>query len=194
MLKEAIKTMQVASKMLLMLTLLTGLIYPLLVTFFAQLFFPWQANGSLVKDGARVVGSLHIGQWFSSPRYFMSRPSATTPFPYHGEASRASNLGPSNPVFLETVQARINQLKQLDMGNRDLIPVDLVTASASGLDPDISPYAAFYQVPRIARLRKLPEVTLNQLISEHLKNRPWFVLGEPRLNVLTLNIALDKLS
>ena len=187
--RNQIKT---ALKMLLCFTLITGIIYPLTVTLFAQWFFPWQANGSLIERGGKVIGSSLIGQSFTSPQYFWGRPSATTPYPYNGASSSGSNSGPSNPKFLATVKARVMHLMKTDDSHL-LIPVDLVTASASGLDPQISPAAAFYQIPRVAKARHLPEKELNIIVVSQIKRRSFGILGEPRVNVLQLNLALDNL-
>lgn len=192
MLRETGHQIKIALKMLLCLTLMTGLIYPLAVTLFAQWFFPWQANGSLIEQGGKTIGSSLIGQSFSSPHYFWGRPSATLPVPYNGAASSGSNSGPTNPAFLETVKSRAIALMGHHEGHQP-IPVDLVTASASGLDPDISPAAAFYQISRVAKARQLPEKQLTDLVVYHIQKRSLGVLGEPRVNVLTLNLALDAL-
>ncbi len=175
------------------LTLVTGVVYPLAVTGLAQLFFPTQANGSLVTANGRVAGSALIGQPFDDPKYFWGRPSATAPYPYNAAASSGSNLGPSNPALPQAVQARIAALRAADPGNTAPIPVDLVTASASGLDPDISPAAAEYQVPRVARLRGLDPAVVRALVAQYTRGRDLGVLGEPRVNVLELNLALDAL-
>ncbi len=193
MVKEAINQIKTALLLLIMLTVITGLFYPLLVTGLAQLFFPYQAKGSLVLQNDKAIGSKFIGQSFSSPAYFWSRPSATKPYPYNGEASAGSNSGPTNPEYLAILKERIAQLKKHDSENNILIPVDLITASASGLDPEISPFAAFYQVARIAKARQLPEIALQQLIKEQIENRTFGLLGEPRVNVLQLNLILDTL-
>lgn len=193
MFTETASQMKTAIILLVILTVLTGLIYPLSVTAIAQLFFPKQANGSLVEKNGKTIGSVFIGQAFSSPNYFWGRPSATRPYPYNGAASSGSNSGPSNPDFLETMQERVSYLKQFDISNHKLIPVDLVTASASGLDPEISPAAAFYQVSRIAKERNMPEIMIQQLVLGRIMNRTWDLLGEPRVNVLQLNLALDNL-
>jgi K+-transporting ATPase ATPase C chain len=174
------------------LTILTGVIYPLVVTGIAQLVFPHQANGSLIEDDGKVLGSSLIGQAFDDPKYFWGRPSATNP-PYDGGNSGASNLGPTNPDLIKNVQARIDALKKEDPDNKEPIPVDLVTASGSGLDPHISPAAAEYQVPRVARVRGRKPDELRKLIAEHTEGRTFGFLGEPRVNVLELNLALDKL-
>lgn len=175
-----------------LLTVLTGLVYPLMVTGMAQLFFPWQANGSLIVRDGKPVGSVLIGQPFDAPQYFWSRPSATSPFPYNAAASAGSNLGPTNEALVKAVQARIDALKAADPGNPKPIPVDLVTASASGLDPHISPAAADYQVRRVAKARGTDEAVLRQLVASHTHGRQWGLLGEPRVNVLELNLTLDS--
>jgi K+-transporting ATPase ATPase C chain len=177
--------------MLLLLTAITGLAYPLLVTGLAQVAFPRQANGSLVVKKGQVAGSELIGQPFDDPSYFWGRPSATAPFPYNAAASAGSNLGPSNPALEVAVEARIAALQAADPGNAQPIPVDLVTASASGLDPDISVAAALYQVPRVARERGLSEEVVEALVRRCTAGRQLGVLGEPRVNVLDLNLALD---
>jgi len=176
---------------LLIFTLLTGVIYPLVVTGVAQLVFPHQANGSLITANGQTVGSDLIGQQFDDPRYFWGRLSATGPFPYNAAASSGSNLGPSNPALLDAVQARIADLKAADPTNTQLIPVDLVTASGSGLDPNISIAAALYQIPRVARLRGLSETAVRALVDQFTQGRQFGFLGEPRVNVLKLNLALD---
>lgn len=173
------------------LTLITGFLYPLVITGIAQILFPRQANGSLILIDGKPVGSSLIGQPFAAPKYFWGRPSATSPFPYNAAASSGSNLGPTNDALIKAVQARIDALKAVDPGNPLPIPVDLVTASASGLDPHISPAAAEYQVRRIARVRGLDETDVRRLVAQHMEGRQLGVLGEPRVNVLTLNLALD---
>jgi len=181
-----------ALTMLLVLTILTGLVYPLTVTGLAHLFFPDQANGSVsVRDG-KVVGSRLIGQYFDKPEYFWSRPSATSPFPYHAAASGGSNLGPTNPALIEAVQVRVDALRAAHPGNEMPIPVDLVTASGSGLDPHMSPAAALYQVKRVAGARGLDESTVGALVARHTEGRQFGLLGEPRVNVIHLNVALDE--
>jgi K+-transporting ATPase ATPase C chain len=179
--------------MAIVLTVLTGLVYPLALTGLAAAVFPGPAGGSLVLHGGRPVGSVLIGQPFSSPSYFWGRPSATAPHPNNAAASSGSNLGPSNPALADAVRARIDALRAADPANLAPVPVDLVTASASGLDPHISPAAALYQVPRVARSRGLSEDTVRQLVGRHTEGRQLGVLGEPRVNVLLLNLALDAL-
>ena len=177
----------------LLLTALTGFIYPLVVTGLAQLLFPQQAAGSLVMRNGRALGSRLIGQSFSDPKYFWSRPSATTPQPYNGTASTGSNLGALNPALLAAVKPRIAALRDADPGNRAAVPIDLVTASGSGLDPEISLAAADYQAARVARARGLAPERVQALIAQHTEGRLLGVLGEPRVNVLELNLALDAL-
>lgn len=177
--------------LLLLMTVLTGIIYPLVITGIAQVLFPAQAGGSVITRGGKPIGSRLIGQPFSSAGYFWSRPSASTPQPYNGLDSTGSNLGPLNPALVQAVKARIAALRAADPGNTAPIPVDLVTASASGLDPDISLAAAYYQAGRIARARHLSLATVRGLIAAHA-HHPWLgLLGEPRVNVLELNLALD---
>lgn len=176
-----------------LLTVLTGFIYPLLVTAIAQGFFPHQAGGSLIVRDGRTLGSRLIGQNFSDPGHFWGRPSATTPQPYNGTASGGSNLGPLNPELLAALKTRLAALRSGDPGNDAPVPVDLVSASASGLDPDISVAAANYQAARVARSRGLPLARVQALIGAHTEGRLLGVLGEPRVNVLELNLALDAL-
>ena len=177
---------------LILFTVITGIAYPLLVTGIAQVAFPHQANGSLViKDGG-IVGSALIGQSFDDPRYFWGRPSATAPFAYNAGASVGSNLGPTNPALIAAVQRRVNALRAADPGNTAPVPVDLVTASGSGLDPHISPAAALYQLPRVARARNVPPEAIRDLVDRHTEGRIFGLLGEPRVNVLALNLALDN--
>lgn len=173
------------------LSLVTGLLYPLLVTGVAQAVFPHQANGSLIQRNGQTVGSELIGQSFSRPEHFWSRPSATGPMAYNASASGGSNLGPSHPALAEAVKSRIEALRAADPGNTAPVPVDLVTASASGLDPHISLAAARYQVARVARVRGITPERLNSLLEAHTEG-VWFgFLGEARVNVLALNLALD---
>jgi K+-transporting ATPase ATPase C chain len=181
--------------MLLFLTVITGVAYPLLATGLAQLFFSYQANGSLIVDKAsgKVAGSELIGQTFSDPKYFWGRPSATSPFPTNAGTSSGSNQGARNPALTEAVTARIKVLKDADPANIAPVPVDLVTASASGLDPHISIAAARYQVSRVARARGLTGGAVEQLVAAHTENRQLGFLGEARVNVLAANLALDKL-
>src|SRR5215467_594669 len=177
--------------MLVVLSVLTGLVYPAVVTGVAQLVFPRQANGSLIVKDGKVVGSSLIGQPFDDPKYFWGRPSATSPFPYNAASSAGSNQGPTNPALHDAVKARVEALRAADPGNTAPVPVDLVTASGSGLDPHISPAAALYQVSRVAKARKLDPERVVQLVAQHTEGRWLGLLGEPRVNVLALNLALD---
>jgi K+-transporting ATPase ATPase C chain len=179
---------------ILLFTVITGILYPLLVTGIAQLAFPGKANGSLLKKNGAVVGSELIGQPFSDAKYFWSRLSATSPFPYNAGSSSGSNTGPTNPALLDEVNGRIADLKKADSVNVLPIPVDLVTSSGSGLDPDISIAAAAYQVSRVARVRGLGEDRVRALVEGATRGRTLGILGEPRVNVLTLNLALDESS
>jgi len=175
------------------LTAVTGVAYPLLVTAIAQGMFPHQANGSLLMQDGKAVGSELIGQAFSDPKYFWSRPSATSPLPYSGGSSGGCNQGPLNPALADAVKARVQALRDADPGNTRPVPVDLVTASASGLDPHISVAGADYQAARVARVRRLPLATVQQLNAQHSEGRWLGLVGEPRVNVLALNLALDAL-
>ena len=174
------------------LTVITGVAYPLLVTAFAQLF-PSKATGSVIERNGKAVGSALIGQPFSDPKYFWSRPSATSPQPYNGASSSGSNQGPTNKALAEAVAERIKALREADPGNTKAVPADLVTASASGLDPHISPDAAAYQLARVARMRSLPEARVLELVAAQAESRTFGVLGEARVNVVRLNLALDAL-
>lgn len=175
------------------LSVITGLAYPLAVTGIAQAVFPDAANGSLIVRAGRPVGSALIGQAFSDPKHFWSRPSATSPMPYNAANSAGSNLGPSNPALAEAVKARVAALRALDPGNNAPVPVDLVTASASGLDPHISRAAAHYQLARVARARGLPVERVRALVDQYTEQPLFGFIGEPRVNVLPLNLALDGL-
>jgi K+-transporting ATPase ATPase C chain len=172
-------------------TFLLGLVYPAAVTGISRLVFPSQSTGSLVRDGERVVGSSLIGQPFDDPRYFWGRPSATGPVPYNAAASSGSNQGPLSPALHGAVKARIEALRAADPGNDTPVPVDLVTASGSGLDPHISPAAAYYQVARVARARSLSEAHVRALVDAAIEPRALGMIGEPRVNVLLLNLSLD---
>jgi K+-transporting ATPase ATPase C chain len=176
--------------MLLLLTLITGVAYPLLVTGIAQAAFPRQANGSLLEKDGKVLGSSLIGQPFDDPKYFWSRPSATTPA-YNAQSSSGSNLGPTNPALTEAVKGRIDALHAADPDTQGPVPVDLVTASGSGLDPHISPAAAYYQVHRVTKVRGISEDTLRKLVDRFTERPAFGLLGEPGVNVLELNLALD---
>lgn len=176
-----------------LLSVITGLLYPLLVTGLAKVAFPYQASGSLLRDGqGQVVGSSLIGQNFTDPKYFWGRPSATSPMPYNAANSSASNQGPLNPALIDAVKGRIDALKAADPDPKAPIPVDLVTASASGLDPHISVAAAQFQAGRVARSRGLADDAVRSLVAEHTEGRWLGVFGEPRVNVLALNLALDS--
>ncbi|WP_292426409.1 potassium-transporting ATPase subunit KdpA [Methanoregula sp.] len=177
-----------------LLTLCLGIVYPLVVTGIAQVVFPVQANGDLIIHNGTVAGSSQIGQPFSSPQYFWGRLSATSPVPYNAGASSGSNLGPNNPALVQQVKFRVDALHAADPGNTQEIPVDLVTASGSGLDPDISVAAAYYQVPRVARERNLTESDVSALVAAQIEPRQFGIFGEPRVNVLSLNLALDDMS
>ncbi len=180
-----------------LLTLITGILYPLLVTGLAQLFFPFQANGSLIKNNDRILGSELIGQNFSGVNYFWGRPSAAETYPYNAfdqatlTGSSGSNLGPLSQTLFNTLQIRVENLQNANLGNTSPIPIDLVTASGSGLDPHISLSAAYYQVPRVARSRGISIVKVTQLVDQFTANCQFGFLGEPRVNILMLNLALD---
>jgi K+-transporting ATPase ATPase C chain len=178
---------------LFLLTVITGILYPAVVTAVAQAIFTDQANGSLIprRGAGRPAGSELIGQPFSDPRYFWGRPSATSPYPYNAAGSGGSNYGPLNGALADGVVARIEALRAADAGATQPVPADLVTASASGLDPDISPAAALYQVPRVARARVMDEAAVRRLVDQYTEGRQFGILGEPRVNVLKLNLALD---
>jgi len=190
---DVLNQFKTAIILLFIMTLLTGGLYPALVTSIAQTFFPFQANGSLIKQNNKVIGSQLIGQSFTTNDYFWGRPSATTPFPYNAVNSSGSNYSALNPYYLSAVKMRSDILKQNDPKTQKRIPVDLVTASGSGLDSEISPYAAIYQAPRIAKARKISEEKILSLIRQFTKNRYLGILGEPRVNVLQLNLALNNL-
>jgi len=177
----------------LLLTLLTGIAYPLLVTGISQVIMPAKANGSLIVKDGKPVGSSLIGQSFSDPKYFWSRPSATSPMPNNASSSGGSNLGPTNPALMDAVKARVQALRDADPGNTQPVPVDLVTTSASGLDPHISPAAAEYQLARVARVRNLTQDSVRKLVADHTEGRQFGIFGEPRVNVLELNLELDAL-
>ncbi|MEF8715389.1 MAG: potassium-transporting ATPase subunit KdpC [Accumulibacter sp.] len=182
-----------AISLFVLLSIVTGVFYPLLVTGVARVAFPAAASGSLIVREGKPIGSELIGQNFTEPKYFWGRPSATAPQPYNAAASSGSNLGPLNPALAAAVKARIDALRAADPGNPRPVPIDLVTASASGLDPHISPAAADYQVERVARSRQLDPQAVRQLISQHSEGLDLGVLGEPRVHVLRLNLALDAI-
>lgn len=181
-----------AVSLLIVMTILLGIVYPLLITGVAKLAFPRQAEGSLIDRDGQLIGSALIGQSFSDPKYFWGRPSATTPQPYNGLASSGSNSGPLNPALLDAVKANIKALRDADPDNHQPIPVELVTASGSGLDPDISPAAAQYQAARVARARNLDRARVETMIKAHQRERLFGLIGERRINVLELNLALDQ--
>jgi K+-transporting ATPase ATPase C chain len=180
-------------RMLVILSALTGIVYPFVMTGLAQIAFPHAANGSLIVANGKTLGSELIGQPFDDPKYFWSRPSATSPQPYNGASSGASNQGPRNPALADAVRDRIKALRDADPDNKAAVPVDLVTASGSGLDPHIGVAAAEYQLARVARARGLPEQQVRGLVNESTLGRTLGVLGEPRVNVLALNLALDRI-
>ena len=187
------KELKPALLMLAVMTVITGALYPLVVTGIAQVVFPRQANGSLIQRDGRAVGSELIGQPFGDSKHFWSRPSATSPYPYNAAASSGSNQGPLNPALTEAVAARIKALRDADPGNTAPVPADLVTASGSGLDPHISPAAAEVQVARVAKTRSLDPAKVRALVADATEGRQLGFLGEPRVNVLKLNLALDAL-
>jgi K+-transporting ATPase ATPase C chain len=189
-----LRQFRAAFMVFLLLTGLTGIVYPLVITGIAQLFFEEKATGSLIRAPGGYAGSEIIGQSFGDPKYFWGRPSATPGFPYNSACSSGSNLGPSNPALVKAIKARIEELEKADPGNRSPVPIDLVTSSGSGLDPHISPAAAHYQAPRVARARGLSADRVVHLVNRYTEPRQLAVLGEPRVNVLKLNLALDKLS
>ena len=193
MMKELKSQIKPTLLSMVVLTLLTGFAYPALVTGLAQVLFPHQANGSLILSQGKPVGSELIGQPFSDPKHFWSRPSATGPYPYNSSSSSGSNLATSNPAQIQAVKDRITGLQAADPDNKTPIPVDLVTASGSGLDPHISPAAANYQVSRVANARKLPIEKVQALVAQYTEDRQWGMLGEPCVNVLRLNLALEDL-
>jgi K+-transporting ATPase ATPase C chain len=185
--------LKISIRSLLVLSVLTGIVYPLLMTGMAQKLFPFQANGSIMMQSDKAVGSTLIGQPFDDRKYFWSRISATGPAAYNASNSSGSNLGPTNPALIQEIQGRIDALKKADPDSKMPIPVDLVTSSASGLDPHISPAAAFYQLKRVARVRGLPESTVEALVQRNTESRFLNLLGESGVNVLKLNLALDEI-
>jgi K+-transporting ATPase ATPase C chain len=187
------RELRAAAVLLLVLSIVTGLAYPLVVTGVAQVAFPAKANGSLIESGARAVGSELIGQPFADPKHFWSRPSATSPYPYNASSSSGSNQGPLNPALTDAVTARVKALRDADPGNTAPVPADLVTASASGLDPHLSPAAVEYQLARVAKARAVDPEKVRALVTQATEGRQLGFLGEPRVNVLRLNLALDDL-
>jgi potassium-transporting ATPase KdpC subunit len=185
------KLLRQSFMLLLVLTVITGVLYPLAATGLSQWMFPHQANGSLIERDGKPIGSALIGQSFTDPKYFWGRPSATSPNPYNASASSGSNQGPANAALADAVKQRIAALHAVDPGNTAPVPVDLITASASGLDPEISPAAAQYQLERVAKARGLSTAQMQALVNEYTRGRQLGVLGEPRVNVLQLNLALD---
>jgi len=188
-----VRLMRPAISLLVLMTILLGIVYPLVITGLAKVAFPRQAEGSLIYRDGKLIGSTLIGQSFSDPKYFWGRPSATSPQPYNGLASSGSNLGPLNPALLDGVKANAKALHDADPDNRRPIPVDLVSASASGLDPEISPAAAHYQAARVASARNLPLEQVETLIRAHEQGRLFALVGERRVNVLELDLALDRM-
>lgn len=189
MFKEA----KAALRFLIIFSILTGLLYPLFITAIAQVIFPYQANGSLIERNGKIIGSALIGQEFVADKYFWSRPSATLPHPYNAALGMASNLGPTNPVLIEKIKLRIKNLTQKHTQITEPIPIDLLTASASGLDPHISLAAALYQAPRVAKARKIPEAKIHALIDQISNKYFWDTFASNKINVLELNLALDEL-
>lgn len=189
LLKQSIRP---AVVLFILLSIITGVAYPLATTALGKWLLPKQANGSLIEHDGKLVGSSLIGQNFTEPQYFWGRPSATGPYPNNAAASSGSNQGPLNPALAEAVKSRVNALKVADPDNTLPVPVDLVTASASGLDPHISPAAAAYQASRVAKMRGISTTSVQALINDNTEGRQWGIFGEPRVNVLSLNIALDK--
>jgi potassium-transporting ATPase KdpC subunit len=179
--------------MIILMTVLLGGVYPAAVTAVASVLFPRQASGSLLVEDGKVVGSALIGQAFADPKHFWSRPSATAPYPYNASASSGSNMGPLNPALTDAVTARIKALRDVDPNNAADVPVDLVTASGSGLDPHISPAAAQFQVQRVARVRGMDPTKVTALVERFTEGRQFGFFGEPRVNVLRLNLALDAI-
>jgi K+-transporting ATPase ATPase C chain len=188
-----LKQIRIAVTVIVLMTVLTGILYPLAITGLAQFLFPGKTHGSMIFRNGKIAGSELIGQQFSNRKYFWSRPSATSPYAYNAAASTGSNYGPLNPALLDAVKKRIADLKNMDSLNTQSIPIDLVTASSSGLDPHISIAAAEYQVRRVALVRKITEQQVRLLVTKNTEGRTLGVLGEPRVNVLLLNLALDEL-
>jgi len=191
MLTEITRKLKISILLLLILSLLTGIIYPGCITLIAQIIFPWTANGSLIKNNGKWVGSSLIGQTFSNSKYFWGRPSATPIFPYNPLQSGGSNMAISNPDYIKILKERADYLRANHADTQAPIPVELLTASGSGLDPHISPAAAYYQVPRIAKARNIPESQILTLVNNNIISRTFKIFGEPHVNVLELNLALD---
>lgn len=191
---SAFQALRPAIVLFVLLSVITGIAYPLITTGIGQWLLPAQANGSLITQNGKVIASSLIGQNFTEPKYFWGRPSATGPYPNNAAASSGSNLGPLNPALADAVKARVAALKSADPENNLPVPVDLVTTSASGLDPEISPAAAIYQASRVAKARGLSLNTIQTAIAANTKDRQWSIFGEPRVNVVTLNIALDNMT
>ncbi|NWK76365.1 potassium-transporting ATPase subunit KdpC [Aquitalea sp. LB_tupeE] len=189
-----LKTLRPALVLFVILSAITGLAYPLLTTGLAQLLFPYQANGSLIEKNGQIIGSQLIGQNFTGTQYFWGRPSATSPQAYHAGSSSGSNLGPTNPAQLDAVKGNLERLRKAHPTQTATVPVDLVTASASGLDPDISVAAAYYQMDRVAAARQMQMARLHKLVDDHIIGETFGLSGEPRVNVLALNLALDGLT
>ena len=188
------RTVYTSLLMLLLMTILTGVIYPLAVTSIGEIFFPYQSNGSIIEFTGKKIGSKLIGQHFSDPKYFWGRPSATSPNPYNASASSGSNLGPSNPALFVALKDRVDVLRSKNNQNSNLVPVDLVTSSASGLEPHITPASALFQIPRIAKTRNIEEKQIKILVDRFTEERTIGILGEKRVNVLLLNLALDQVN
>jgi K+-transporting ATPase ATPase C chain len=191
---KLLKQLRTAAITIILLTVITGLFYPLAVTGLAQLIFPSKANGSMIIKNGKTLGSKLIGQPFSDPKYFWSRLSATGPYAYNAGSSTGSNYGPLNPALYNAIKKRIQDLKAVDSLNNQMIPVDLVTSSSSGLDPHISIVSALYQLPRVARARGLSEEKVKAVVKQYTEGRDLGILGEPRVNVLKLNLELDELT
>lgn len=186
------KEVTIAIRVFVVLTVLTGVVYPLIVTGLAQAVFPHQANGSVIRQAGQVVGSSLIARKFDDPRYFWGRPSSTSPVPYDGASSSGSNMGPTNPALTQAIKERVKKLKAADPGNSRPVPTDLVTASGSGLDPHISVGAAEYQIPRVARLRRMAEADVRKLVRLATSGPDLGLFGEAAVNVQALNLALDR--
>jgi K+-transporting ATPase ATPase C chain len=193
MLTKTMQQIQSAIRFVIIISIIAGILYPALITAIAQIFFPNQANGNLIEHQGKIVGSIFIGQHFTANKYFWSRPSATQPIPYNAAVSGGSNLGPDSKILLDQIQQRINALNKANHLGSMIIPIDLVTASASGLDPHISIPAALYQVPRVAASRNITAASIQQIISDLSSKHDWAVFGIKRVNVLELNLALDQL-